>query len=212
MKCNAVRVLIEEIGRNQTLDSKLRSIAVAHARECRACGLQLTNERMLSAGLGMLSDEHAGQKPSRFVEAALMQAHQQRFQHKRRVFALRSFGAGLAACLGLFLLVRVGQLPSSRQSHVWAASEEISDARLAAFEVAAGENNAGKFVRIPFGETLGADERAEVQRVNTTRGALVAMGVPGAVAADPEEPVNAEIVVGEDGVARAVRILDNSQE
>jgi len=63
------------------------------------------------------------------------------------------------------------------------------------------------FITIPYAEPLAPYERAELQRVKLTRGTLLAMGLPTDVP-DADEPMNAELMVGEDGIPRAVRILN----
>jgi hypothetical protein len=62
------------------------------------------------------------------------------------------------------------------------------------------------FVAVPFVEPIGPNERSELVRVNLPVTALVKWGVPVA-GLDPSQRVNADLVLGEDGLARAVRLI-----
>jgi hypothetical protein len=62
------------------------------------------------------------------------------------------------------------------------------------------------FALIPYAAPLLATERAEIVRVNLSASALATMGVP-VWGADPNMRLNAELVLGENGLARAVRLV-----
>ena len=205
ISCNAARLILVQIGRNNLLDSKLRASALEHTRECRECGIRLTNERMLSAGLGMLADEHSDLVPPPALQAALMAKYQQQFARRQKVRTLWRAVAAAAACLALVTLgplVTRGKLQSI-------ASETRTPELIAldADSTSADATTTDPFIAIPYAEPLAPYERAELQRVKLTRGTLLAMGLPTDVP-DADEPMNAELMVGEDGIPRAVRILN----
>lgn len=62
------------------------------------------------------------------------------------------------------------------------------------------------FVRIPYAAPLLPTERAEIVRVNLSARALESLGMP-VVGADPDMRLNADLILGENGLARAVRII-----
>jgi hypothetical protein len=62
------------------------------------------------------------------------------------------------------------------------------------------------FVPVPFVEPIGPNERTQLVRVNIPVGALAKWGLS-VTAANPNRSVDAEVVVGEDGLARAVRFI-----
>jgi hypothetical protein len=71
----------------------------------------------------------------------------------------------------------------------------------------AGEAGAGDFIPLPNADRLPQDEDLNVVRVEVPRSAMIALGysVPEDRAA---ERVRADVVMGSDGLARAVRFLD----
>lgn len=62
------------------------------------------------------------------------------------------------------------------------------------------------FVSVPFVEPIGPTETARVVRVRMPVGALAKWGMPVA-AANPNQSIDADVVLGEDGLARAVRFV-----
>lgn len=208
MTCDAAGLLLVQIGRNQLMDSKLRALALGHARECRTCGLRLANERTLSAALGILADEHSQFAPPPSVEMALQAAYRQKFARRQKIRRMYSGAAVAAACLALVSIVQVtrhgaqGPMPAAMDA---GASELAAIAEAA--DLSDGATGSDSFIPLPFAEPLAPYERAELQQVKLTRGTLTAMGLTQQTP-DPDEPMNAEVVVGEDGVPRAVRIVN----
>jgi hypothetical protein len=66
----------------------------------------------------------------------------------------------------------------------------------------------GEFVTVPYSAPIGPYERAELVRVNVPVVALAQWGLS-VPAVDPGRRVNADVVIGEDGLARAVRLVGN---
>jgi hypothetical protein len=64
------------------------------------------------------------------------------------------------------------------------------------------------FVTVPYSVPIGPNERAELVRVNVPVMALAQWGLQ-VSALDPGQRVNADVVIGEDGLARAVRLISN---
>jgi hypothetical protein len=65
-----------------------------------------------------------------------------------------------------------------------------------------------EFVAVPYSMPIGPYERAEVVRVSVPVVALEQWGLKVSVF-DPGQRVNADVVIGEDGLARAVRLVSN---
>ncbi len=63
-----------------------------------------------------------------------------------------------------------------------------------------------ELITIPYAEPLQSTERAELVRVRIPVSELVAWGLP-LRAADPDTRVDADVLLGEDGLARAVRFI-----
>jgi len=68
------------------------------------------------------------------------------------------------------------------------------------------ESSEEPFVAIPFTVPLAPEERATVMRVSLSPSAIAAIGFP-LPAIDPGNVVEADLLVGEDGRAHAVRII-----
>jgi hypothetical protein len=64
------------------------------------------------------------------------------------------------------------------------------------------------FVAVPYSMPIGPNERAELVRVNVSVTALAQWGMPVSTFS-PNQRVTAEVVLGEDGLARAVRLVSN---
>jgi hypothetical protein len=64
------------------------------------------------------------------------------------------------------------------------------------------------FVAVPYALPIEPNERAELVRVNVPVAALAQWGLP-VSSFDPNQRINAEVVLGEDGLARAVRLVSN---
>jgi len=71
-----------------------------------------------------------------------------------------------------------------------------------------GADNAGEFFPLTFVAKSGSTEFVQTVRIEISRSMLLSMGLP--VNIDRGEgPIKADIIIGEDGVARAVRIINN---
>jgi hypothetical protein len=64
------------------------------------------------------------------------------------------------------------------------------------------------FIAVPYAMPIGQYERADLVRVNVPISALAQWGLP-VTAFNPDQRVDAEVVIGEDGLARAVRLVSN---
>jgi hypothetical protein len=71
-----------------------------------------------------------------------------------------------------------------------------------------GADNAGELFPLTFVAKSGSTEFVRTVRIEISRSTLLSMGLP--VNIDRGEgPIKADIIIGEDGVARAVRIINN---
>jgi hypothetical protein len=64
------------------------------------------------------------------------------------------------------------------------------------------------FIPVPYATPIGQYERADLVRVNVPISALAQWGLP-VSGFNPDQRVDAEVVIGEDGLARAVRLIGN---
>lgn len=192
--------------------------ALAHARECGACLLLLRREQSLTAGLSALAASEV-RGPSVALEFALVQ----RLKPKPRVawqWATVAGFAAAAAVAAFFLVPRptVKQVQAERHPLpvVDVPAPAVVPTLVAASRVKPRvrhvrnrpvPNDAPEeFIGIPYAAPLDPRERAELVRVNVPLTALTAWGMS-IGGADPNLRVNADLVLGEDGLARAVRLV-----
>jgi hypothetical protein len=89
-----------------------------------------------------------------------------------------------------------------------ATSRAAGRGRLRETQVKEGDREAGELFQLTSVANSGATEFTQTIHVEISRSMLLTMGLP--VNIDRGEgPIKADIIIGEDGVARAVRILNN---
>ena len=86
------------------------------------------------------------------------------------------------------------------------AATELDSASETAGETPAGTYVASDFVPVPFTGTINADDPGMIVRVQLTRASLAQLGYP--VAETPDEDlILADVLVGEDGWPRGVKLI-----
>ena len=185
-----------------------------HARECAACATLLKRQRTLASGLRLLAaDWRPVEAPtrveSRLTAAFLSQAGMAvRRPASRWWVPLATWAAAAAAVVALALFL-------ARDRQVVPAHRTTSSrVELAAVEPAAdletlGDSSVadGDFIPMPNAARIEPNEDLDLVRVEVPRSAMIALGY--AVSEGrASEPVQAEVVLGADGLARAVRFLE----
>ena len=164
-----------------------------HLSACPHCAARWRDERVLSRELQILSDRAALQHPPQHGLDLLMREfdHQQRSNRWRR---LRWIPAPVAA-----ILVMAGVL--AIRPHDVVTPESV------ATSVSVEPSEEG-FVDVPYAPPLAPGEFVSVVREELEPAALVRMGLP--VSGIGDAPIAADVVVGEDGFPRAVRVADET--
>ncbi len=171
------------------------------------------NERLQAAMSVLASQSMAWEAPVR-VEQALASRIDAVRRRRQRMYLV--FGA-LAASLVLALWIAASQktvvrptpvaatIPKIAAQPVFAAAMPVvrKPVRRHVRRVAASEQ---PFIAIPYTPPLEAYERADVMRVDLPVAALIAAGLPMGMA-DPAGRARADLLVGQDGRARAVRLI-----
>jgi hypothetical protein len=153
------------------------------------------NDR-LSSALNRLAAESAAAEPPPEVQAALLVEFDVEFDRERRR-KTRSWilAAGAIAASIITILILEYRPLLRRQPHTIYVSGEVRQ-----FEE--------PFVPIPYIAPPAPYERIEVVRMELPVAALIAAGLP-VRTADPGARVEADVLVGQDGRARAVRLISN---
>jgi hypothetical protein len=204
MTCQEFWDHLPELERADGGDARLQ-----HTLECQACAAMLKKHRALETGLKqMAADSRHLQAPDR-VETALLAAFRTQSRSVARV-AARGFWipaltwAAAAAVLitaALFLLQPRRPMPvrHSAPSVVETASFETTDTD--------ATTDSDGFIPLPNAEKLDPNDDVNVVRVEVPRSAMMAVGLE--VAVDRvSELVEADVKLGPDGMARAIRFVD----
>jgi hypothetical protein len=186
-----------------------------HVGECSACAALLNRQRTLASGLRMLaadwrSVEAPARVESRLTAAFLGQAGLAASRPAIRWWVpVATWAAAAAAVVALAMF-----LARDRQPVAPAHRTTSSRVQLAAVEPPADLETLGDssdadndFILMPNAARIEPNEDLNLVRVEVPRSAMIAMGY--AVSEDrASEPVEAEVVLGADGLARAVRFLE----
>ena len=163
----------------------------SHMRECEACAAAWREEVSLTEAIRAARDAGPQHRPSEFRRAQLMREFDARRGGRKRS---RFFPVTAAAAVLLAALVLSRpQLPGTGQAPDVASTLQ--------------GDSAGEFVAVPYSPPLAQGESVEVIRTELSSAALGRMGLP---APALEETFPADVLVGQDGVPRAVRFLDSS--
>jgi len=198
-----------------------------HVAECPPCAAAWEPHRALAAGLQSLAEEMRRVEAPARVEAGLTAAFRSHAGFRVRrparlswwtpVFAWASTAAAMIA-LAVFLL-RSGP-PAQRPGTVAAPqhhtaqpivqSAAVETPAPAAADAGQDEDSAGLgdgFIRLPNAERIEPNEDVDVVRVEVAGSEMIAMGLP--VSEDrASETLLADVALGPDGMARAVRFVN----
>lgn len=167
-----------------------------HLSGCPSCAERWRNERVLTREMQILSDRVALHRPPQAGREFLMQEFERKHRANRWRW-LRWVPAPAAALLALVALVGI-----RHRDAVTTVSPE------AAFTGATAEASNDGFVDVPYALPLAPGELVSVVREELDPAVLVRMGLP--VNGVGDAPVMADVVVGEDGFPRAVRVADET--
>lgn len=175
----------------------------SHLAGCTACQARWNNRREIEAGLrAVAADCRKLEAPAR-VEARLLKAFRaqsgilERRAQRRWIPAL-TWAAAFAAMLALGFFLMQQREPEAARSTAPRGTERAS------VEI---PNDMEGFIPLPNTEAVQANEEMGVVHVEVPRSAMLAVGLE--VSADRAgEMVQADVMLGSDGVARAVRFLD----
>ncbi len=187
------------------------AIAPEHLRECPACAAAYERERRLATGLKPLRPlwrrEEAPDRIERWLVAEFRRSFRQASPPRKTgwIPAL-AWSVGVAATVVLAMAVVQGRQPRQLRP---AAPRAVEMAAANAADPADAALSYGEgFIPLPNAEQIDPEEEVDMVRVAVPRSAIVAMGIPVNEDAAPEQ-VEADVVLGADGMARAVRVLND---
>ncbi len=187
-----------------------------HLAGCTRCAERWDAERGLSDQFRAMRSEATALTAGNLRREAVPQDLMQQFaafdfarQHRKT--AARSWGLGLATAAAVVLAVFAGQIAGTRSRHSSSASALVAEATPDSVEFSgdAAELSSDDFIAVPYTPPLAQGELVRVVHEDLVPEALASLGID----VDPASSgnVSADVVVGEDGIPRAVRLTDGSQ-
>jgi len=197
----------------------LAAPVAAHVETCGKCRKVLDGQLRLRAATAALVAESARFTVPQGLESALLRELDSRRRMQRRRFVYGVVGGAIAASLAVvwFLVHR----PTPKVPRVEVAAVVSHSVQTVASPVEQRETkHHGRvakpaaepeqpFIAIPYTLPLEPYERADVMRMDVPVAALIAAGLPMSMV-DPGASARADVLVGQDGRARAVRLISIS--
>jgi hypothetical protein len=183
-----------------------------HLEECAACAVRYKRHQQVGAGLralgaGLRHVEAPARVERRLVAAFRGQAVFAPGPRRAGWVPLLAWGAALAATvLAGFVLVQ-GHQPQRTHRTTRNTIELAAVETAEPVDAIAGLGDGyGEFIPLPNAESIAPNEQVNLVRVEVPRSAMIPLGY--AVSEEnASETVEADVVLGADGLARAVRFL-----
>jgi hypothetical protein len=233
MNCQEFQEIVQDLARARAMEASKVESGMGHAHACAACAEKLEEERSLAEALGMLAQSAGLQQAPPQVEDFLLGAFRE--QHKAARHARLWRFAWVAGTAAAVLAVSLSLSPwwpgtkpegeTLKQMATSAPPEPPAESVVAsvreepasvAISKRAGPRVAPRneldtfaegFVPLPYADTYGPLEAGEIVRVRLGSAALESLGFA-VTWPDVGEPVLADVLVGQDGLPRAVRLVE----
>jgi hypothetical protein len=182
MDCRDFEEIVVELAREGTEDAS----ASEHAAACPRCAARLENERRLTVALLDCAAGSTGAEAPQRVEDALVAAFRRTVTSRPSRWPV--WASAVAAGVAVFAIA-VGLQPRDPVPPAAPQDEVVTE-----------------YFPLQYGTDLTALEGAPVIRMEFPRTVVVSFGLP----INPQraaEPVQADVVLGSDGIARAVRFV-----
>jgi hypothetical protein len=216
MNCDFWRSHLIELVRGSLLETE-RNRAIFHVSGCRECRLFLEEQKVLTAAVAELAAETVMAPPAD-LESILLAEFDSTGLWRRRYFKPAAAMGAIAAVMACFAVLHAPpqrarlQPVVTRKEIAGSPPATVKPARRSVprpvhrAHTAKPVEDAGPFVAIPHTVPLDPRERMTVMRVEMPVTALVAVGLTAAVP-DPAASAQADVMVGEDGRIRAIRLV-----
>jgi anti-sigma factor RsiW len=192
MTCKPYEDAIVDLGRNRDVDDRVAAAVESHAARCPSCAARLARERALTAGMRALAGSAQHEGAPEALAGSLLETFASR--HQAGGEPLTGWRSWIAAAAAVVILV-------TGLAAAWRALEPPVD-RGAAPPVSA---DVQEFVPWPGAAALPAFESGQLVRTELPVTVLPLLGLVPA-SAPAGNKVTADVLVGQDGLARAVRL------
>lgn len=230
--CREYRPGLIEMARGAAPAAERRRL-LAHVGQCADCARVLDDQLALSAGLESLAGEPLPEMAE--MEARVLAEFDRAHLHRRNRLRPVPAVAVLAAALAAVALIRLGvagrhstgprqpapiaarapekpvAVAASISLHPMRGRRMAAGMRRRVSPVRASKNQEEPFVQIPYTMPILPGEATKVLRLQVPVSALIAAGFQVA-APDPGATVSADVLVSQDGRARAIRLSSEEEE
>src|SRR5262245_30825691 len=179
-----------------------------HLAECPACAQRLDRQNQLRAGLRAMAGEWNRIQASPRIEEGLLAAFRAQAGTLAPLKVRRMPGLAWVAALAATLAIGVIVMRDRHQPKHLATAQNLESAALESTDGLAGTTDDG-FVPLPGAAQLPPAEDVDLVRVELPRSAMRQIGIE----VSPErasEKIQADVMVGADGLARSVRFVEAS--
>lgn len=193
------------------LSSQLLRDESEHLEACRECAAAWERQCSLGVGMRRLSQDWKRVEAPLRVETGLRAAFRMQKAQRPAEVAPHAVWMPLFAGLAAALLVALGLLlvrdrPAQSPHRTSTATVQLA-ASTPGDIIDDDSPDSDGFIPLPNAERIAPDENVNVVRVEVPRSAMLAVGLP--VSADQStDLVEADIKMGSDGLARAVRFVN----
>jgi hypothetical protein len=184
----------------------------SHALACPECARQLADQEALSAGLRAAAAEWKTIGAPERVERALISAFRSKQAIERRParfpwIPVMTWAAAAGILIALAMMTVRGRQPVVAPQHPVHRNLQMAVVQASVEWLGDDDSLAGEFIPLPNVEQVGDSEDVNVVRMEVPRSAMLAVGLP--VSPDRiSELVEADVMLDGDGVARAVRFVN----
>jgi hypothetical protein len=182
-----------------------------HLAACTACAAQMQQRSSLAGALLALAAESRGAEAPARLEARLVAAfrahHGRPALPKQPLWSQAALWASAAATVVLALFLVNGHQPQAPRPHLQNTMELAALQDAAVIDENTLDDRTAGFIPLPNAASLAPNEEVNLVRVDVPRSAMMAVGL---VVSEERalERVQADVMLGADGLPRAVRFLD----
>lgn len=220
MNCREFERPLMDRARNRPMDAALRTLLAAHLEVCARCSAELDRQLRLSAAMKALAERTANVFAPQSVEQAILAELNTVHGNVRRRWIYAGLGGAIAASLMMAWWLTNPPASKKIEAHVAPAppvavvqaSIPVQSPPVAVKRPVPkrrpkpAPKPEQPFIAIPYTPPLDPRERIEVVRMDMPVAALIAAGLPVGTA-DPTSQVRTDVLLGQDGRARAVRLV-----
>jgi len=202
MNCTEFEQIVTDLARGSNKQSSGRD-ALIHARECGRCGSRLAEEQTLTSAFTEVACNFGTEKAPPRVEDALLAAFRQTPP------AVIGSSRGTASGWNRWAVnaAAASALIATAAAVLWMPSEPQNDVPAAGVaEPVAAAVTVADFLPLLYAEPINPWEHGRVVRVRLPGSALMYLGLPMNMAT-ASQLVEANVLLGEDGMARGVRLV-----